>query len=199
MQIITSWDDWCDENFAIAGLLQTYNLPGIFYLPIKGTDWDRALKLQEMGFSIQSHSWTHPPDMKLLTTEQKVVEICASKYELEKITGKTVTSFCYPRGRYDQECVDLLQWIGYTEARTTKVLSSMVEDRYRTGTSIHVYQRIEYNGKPVVDVARDFYDKHKDDRDAVFHIWGHGWELNRDNLFNDLETILSYITKRGID
>ena len=107
MKIVLSFDDGCKLDMRIAELLDKYNLPGLFYIPVMWESYNRTkgwegLSQQDVldlsnRFEIGSHSITHA----LLTKVPSAVadyEIIQSKPMLEMAIGKKVTSFCYPRG-----------------------------------------------------------------------------------------------------
>ena len=67
-------------------------------------------KLKEMSdsgiISIQSHTETHP-DMTTVTDFD--LELKSNKAELEEITGKEVTAFAYPSGKYNAKVIEETQ------------------------------------------------------------------------------------------
>jgi peptidoglycan/xylan/chitin deacetylase (PgdA/CDA1 family) len=62
----------------------------------------QIVALEQVGWEIGSHSATHANFTDLSASEMEY-EIKGSRIELEKIVGKTVTSFSYPKGVYDDE------------------------------------------------------------------------------------------------
>lgn len=81
--------------------------------------WEQIVQLQSEGVQIGSHSVSHP-DLSKLSPEQQRGELLESKRELERRLGATVTSFCYPSGRYSQITVALAEEVGYQYAVTTQ-------------------------------------------------------------------------------
>lgn len=76
---------------------------------------EQLKELSDKGFEIGSHGMTH----SLLTAdymnkEKALNELQNSKQWLEAITGKPVTAFCFPAGRYNAEMIELAKQIGYT-------------------------------------------------------------------------------------
>lgn len=187
----TSWDDSCRQNMRLAKLLKKYNVDATFFIEANQTK--HAKKLLKMGFDIGSHTFIHPSDLKLLSSEAKRTEIVKSKKHMENLLGIEVLDFCYPRGRYDDECVELVKEAGYESARTTEVLKTSYEDKYKKPTTIHFYPRKEYDGWPVLAIAKDYLNKAKKE-DSYFHLWGHGWEIEKYDLWSDLEEFLKYAT-----
>lgn len=75
--------------------------------------------LSQSGMQIGSHSKSHPNFLELNATE-RTEELQHSKVILEKITGKEVTSFSFPFGFYDCECVEAVFSVGYSICCTSR-------------------------------------------------------------------------------
>ena len=71
--------------------------------------------LSDNGFEIGSHGMTHSLLTAEYMNENKIIfELNNSKIWLEKVTGKPVTSFCFPAGRYNAKMIELAKQVGYT-------------------------------------------------------------------------------------
>ena len=72
-------------------------------------------KLSDHGFEIGSHGMTHSLLTADYMTEGKALyEMRESKQWLEEITGKQVTAYCFPAGRYNASMIELAKNVGYT-------------------------------------------------------------------------------------
>ena len=60
--------------------------------------WSQIKEVAANGIEIGSHTCSHPR-LSLATDDELVSEIAGSRRRLEDITGKSVTSFCYPFGQ----------------------------------------------------------------------------------------------------
>ena len=49
-----------------------------------------------------------------MNAEKALIELQTSKQWLEAITGKPVTAYCFPAGRYNAKMIELAKQIGYT-------------------------------------------------------------------------------------
>jgi peptidoglycan/xylan/chitin deacetylase (PgdA/CDA1 family) len=89
-----------------------------FTIPFPSMQPAHRRQLSDMGMEIGSHSMTHP---KLNKTPGNLLEseIIDSKRMLEDQLGKAVTSFCYPKGRYNNNVLECVEKAGYTSAFTT--------------------------------------------------------------------------------
>ena len=82
--------------------------------------WDHVDIMNRDGFSIQSHTSTHPFITDL--TETKITEeLTKSKEQIEKKTGKVCEYFCPPGGRYSKKVKQMAIKSGY-KAVCTSVL-----------------------------------------------------------------------------
>ena len=72
-------------------------------------------ELSDKGFEIGSHGMTHSLLIADYMDEEKaLIELQISKQWLESVTGKPVTAYCFPAGRYDAEMIELAKQVGYT-------------------------------------------------------------------------------------
>lgn len=75
-------------------------------------------ELAESGFTIGSHGLTHPI-LTTLSNSEALREIRQSKTELERLLGRPVSFFAYPKGKYNMQIVNLVRQAGYTAALAT--------------------------------------------------------------------------------
>jgi len=188
-----SFDDGSIFDKKIAQLLEKYGFMGTFYIPSNCDLSPKIIKQISLKHEIGGHTETHPMDMKLLSYKNLVLEIKNNKEWLKELTGQPMDKFCYPRGRYNDNVIDVLKDEDFREGRTTQVLRTDIpEDPFRRDTTIHIYERSEYKGVPWHKMARTMFDKAKE-KDGYFHLWGHGWEINRDKNWHKFEKLLEYI------
>jgi len=190
-----SFDDGSKEDIRVAELLKKYGFTGTFFIPTntKGLKEEGIKKLVEMGMEIGGHTVNHPSDLKLLNNDELKFEIGRNKEMLENLINKDVTKFCYPRGRYNYNVKKVVKECGFKSARTTKVLDIQHQDEldlFEIRTSIHIYQRPEYDGRDWLELAKDLFLKAKKSH-GYFHVWGHGWELTKFNNWEKFENLLS--------
>ena len=79
---------------------------------------EQIRKLHQQGHEIGSHSVSHEI-LPLLNDADLELEIQQSKQQLEAVTQKPLSSFCYPNGDFDQRCLALVEKHGYQQAVTT--------------------------------------------------------------------------------
>ena len=193
-ELVTSWDDGRKQDIRLAELLRKYKLPAIFYIPIATrelTTWQIVDLAKD--FEIGGHTISHV-HLNLVSEEIAREEVVGCKNVLENLIGKEITSFCYPRGRFNDMAKKIIKEAGFKDARTTKVLYVDSEDPFETRTSVHAYNRPEYNGEGWFKVAIDMLEKVKE-YGGIYHLWGHSWEIDKYDWWNPLEELFKILRK----
>jgi len=194
MRIETSWDDARLPDLRLVALLRKHRLPAVFYIPSNCELEENDIRDLAETFEIGGHTVNHPQDLKLLSDEQLDYEIGENKRWLEELIGHPITKFCYPRGRYDDRVVEAVKRAGFTEARTVTIgCTTLPDDPFRRGTSVHTYNRQEYNGLPWPEYARQKFQEAK--IGGYFHLWGHSWEFEKYDGWEELEKLFEYINE----
>lgn len=205
MKILTSWDDASHEDLKIAELLKKYNLPGIFYWPVnleKSKNMKRVKKWLSLAeckeiaqsFEVGSHTITHQW-LSELNTKQARNEIFDSRKFWQDQTGQEINTFCYPRNKQNTIVRMLVKNAGYTSARTTIVGHlDPGQDLFQTPTTVHVgVDRVEYKDKSWEIFAREMLEKA--DENSIYHLFGHGWEIEASNDWKHLETLFKELSQ----
>jgi|TARA_Y100000310_G_scaffold270565_1_gene284494 peptidoglycan/xylan/chitin deacetylase (PgdA/CDA1 family) len=197
MRLEFSWDDGAVQDVRLAELLDKYGFKGTFYIPTNHGLTQDEIKKIAIRHEIGGHTETHPYDLKLLSGIDLKKQIGGNREYLKNLTGQYVEKFCYPRGRYDYRVIKYVKEAGFKSARTTKVLSTIFPvNPFEQDTTIHCFQRNEYNGQDWLEVALEFLAKCKMRKgDLVYHVWGHSWELDKNDDWERLEILLKQIKK----
>lgn len=219
--ITTSWDDGSVLDKKIVRLLRRYGLKGTFYIAprLAGRPLLSPSDIREIaasGMEIGAHTLTHPR-LSTLCLPDKEREIAGSKRELEHITGREITAFCYPKGDYDGETVELVRSAGFRFARTTACFNLQNSpDRFRVRTSIHFsrqpfpllfrhnlrlgnlsglmeWGRLGFETDPVRLVKKMLVSLRGSG--GILHLWGHSWEIERYNMGKELEEAVRMLSK----
>lgn len=140
-----TFDDGFRDNFTAAlPVLQRENLPATVYLAtdfiggkelpvlrdrsgIPPLDWEMVREMAAAGVALGAHTLTHPslPDLDDSALEREIRD-CGARIESE--TGIRPSTFCYPRGRFDDRTRDAVARAGYTLALSTLPGSVDCED-----------------------------------------------------------------------
>lgn len=201
VSFVTSWDDYSPENMRLAKLLKEFDIPATFFIETGSAEAQAQIRqLHELGFNIGCHGHQHVP-LRQITLPEARSELDISSGLINQITGQRPKILAYPRGRYNDEVVELVRSMGFKYARTTKV--GHTEDPFDdliTGTTVHVYSgRKEYEGKTWLEYALEMWKQVKMSK-STFHIWGHAWEMDRDEEWENLRKFFDIVVseEKGI-
>lgn len=125
--IVLTFDDNTKGLYHYAyPLLKAYNYPATFFIhtdyvgvrTVKDhCTWDELREMQRSGLiSVQSHTRTHPPDLRKLSDARLRKELLESKQIIERQMGKPVFAFAYTEGNYDARVVRMVAEAGYKMA-----------------------------------------------------------------------------------
>jgi glycosyltransferase involved in cell wall biosynthesis/peptidoglycan/xylan/chitin deacetylase (PgdA/CDA1 family) len=216
--VTTSWDDGHKLDLKLAEMLKRYGIGATFYVSPQTAEFsiDERLTAEEIrhiaqDFEIGAHTMTHPHLGNLNATAARW-EIVTSKEVLEFITGKPVSSFCYPYGDYTQETKRLVQEAGFSSARSVKRFMTHSSDQMAIGTSVDTF---DHRGDGIFSVLRlcgrrpwQVCRLHRWDnlakvmfaqareRGEVFHLWGHSHEIEAHNCWRRLEAFLTWLREQ---
>lgn len=191
-ELVISFDDYHPLNIRLAEMLKTRDLPGIFFIEtLKKEAKEQIARIHEMGFKIGCHTLSHVQDLKALNVEECRAEMQIAKRQIEDITGEPCETLAYPRGRFNDQVIEIAKNSGFKEARTTHVLKTEpTQDSFRTPTTIHIYSgRKEYGGRNWIQMA-EFYLDHVLRKGGIFHLWGHAEEIDRNGEWVRLDHFL---------
>jgi len=193
LKLRTSWDDGTKTDILLAIILAKYNIPATFFIPTMCELTGYDIKFLSKFFEIGGHTYSHPQDLKLLSDKNLKFEIEDNKKWLENIISRTITEFCYPRGRYNEEVVWAVKMAGYKSARTTVVGETGIEDPYKLNTAIHILDsRKEYNGESWNKIGVRLAMQ-ASITEEEFHIWGHSEEIKRFDDFDRLADFFNFL------
>lgn len=204
-----SFDDGAKEDLRLADLMTKYGIQDvIFYVPAEWQTHNLALGREPLSlkdlnnladvFDVGSHTITHPL-LTRIPLHEAIYEIVESKALLEQLLGMGIDSFCYPRGYANPELKELVRG-NYESARNTLV-GNLEEpaDRVWESTTVHAggKRRKEYEGKTWLGeglrLLKEAIAMSEEGKEPVYHIFGHSWELTREQGWDDLEILLKEI------
>src|SRR5579884_1732902 len=121
--ITTSWDDGHPLDLRVASVLARHGVRGTFYVPFRAVagrllSVSQMRELLAMGMEIGSHTVTHPV-LTRLPLDEVDHELRDSRRMLEDLLGREVTSFGYPRGKFNAMVAQRAALAGYRICRTT--------------------------------------------------------------------------------
>jgi peptidoglycan-N-acetylglucosamine deacetylase len=207
--VTTSWDDGHKLDLKLAHLLQKYNIPATFYISPANREFSKKDLLSEQeiqslskNFEIGGHT-LHHPNLAQVSLGDAVDDIKAGKEMLESIVGNKIKTFAYPYGAYTEQVQKTMPDLGFVVARTTKRFSIVASsEKSALSTTVHVYTHMtdmlrlpKYQTIKWQKLARYFFDQVMESG-GIFHLWGHSWEIDKNNEWRNLEEILQYISNQ---
>ena len=214
--VTTSWDDGHPADLRLADLLDKHGIEGTFYVPCANSECKPVMSPSEIGllgsrFEIGGHTQDHV-SLTELDPQVAADQIGTNKHWLEDLLGREIYGFAYVRGHHNRLIRDIVERTGFRYARTIKNLAcSPGFDRLQIPTTLQFYahSRTTYlrnflSGGPTFKRSRILGTVLAEDlmptrflRVATlcgrlgnhFHLWGHSWELDDHDLWNDLERL----------
>jgi len=219
--VTTSWDDGHPLDLRLAELLQKYDVPATFYIPLDNAEREcmspQQIREIAQSFDIGGHTYHHLvlTEIPLQEVKKEVVE---GKKRLEDIIGREVVSFCYPRGKYNDEVIDIVRNAGFIGARTVRSAIRSIKDPFKMGTTAYAsywHFGLAHYFKHAI-ASQDFglfsfilrknllinsWDKvaiktldFVVDDGGIWHLWGHSWSIEDNNNWAKLERLLREVS-----
>lgn len=217
----TSWDDGSIYDLRLASLLAKYNIKGTFYIPLKNKERRDSLSPAQINeiaeqFEVGAHTYSHT----VLTEVRDSIawnEIKGCKNALEDILGKEIKAFCFPRGKYNSLHLELVREAGFSFARTTgylRIFNVVDKQKRLMHTTIQFFphkprtyfisslKRGDFEGFRIALSSftnlnftsfLNYILQQAEQKNGIFHLWGHSWEIQEYNLWNKLEDFLKQI------
>jgi len=218
--VTTSWDDGGAFDLTLAERLREHGVSGTFYWSV---DCDRfpmpsskdCKEILALDMEVGSHTMTHP-DLTATKSEDLIWELEESKIRLEVLTGREVSSFCYPFGYFDRRTSGAVARAGYSLGRTTvgfrKELGAdpfqmpVTFQVYPHGRRVHASHAVKERngiglgrwlsvyraGTDLVALTAAAVDEVRTSG-GFLHLWGHSWEIEEYGLWGALDQVLGVL------
>ena len=227
VSIVTlSWDDDDRTNLKVAELLAARKLRGTFYVTSGGLGKNSSLSTSELrslsdaGFEIGAHSVSHPV-LPELNRRDLACEVVKCKNVLEQALGTEVTSFAYPKGRYNAAVIAEVKKAGYHCARGVRLLSISSDfPPFEMPISIQAYphrktsyvknlvrrrevgallrsSRFIVGSKGWVALGKALFEKVLRDG-GIWHLSGHSWQTEKIGGWGELEEMLDHVCGHAV-
>lgn len=133
--VILTFDDGGLDNYHVAfPILAKYGLRGTFFV-ITGRvgaagqmDWDDLRAMAAQGMSIESHTVSHPADLRTVDDSRLAKELDDSRDAIAGNLGLTPESLSYPCGKSDARVLAAAKAAGYLMAVSTNAGSDVGAD-----------------------------------------------------------------------
>ncbi len=203
-----SYDDGVEQDerlieiFDKYGLKCTFNISGGLFAP-EGTVYPagrvhRPLTLEKSleiynknGHEVATHGYTHPW-LEKLTESGATYEILKDREVLESVFGCIVKGNAYPYGAYSDSVVEAMKKCGIVYARTTRTT-----ERFDIPTDwLRLHPTCHHNNPRVFELCDKFIEM-KNEAPQLFYLWGHSFELEKDNNWDRIEQISEKISGKS--
>lgn len=121
--VITFDDGWKDQMMYAFPILNKYHYPATFFVFTNAIgrkaflSWSDIDTIRKEGYTIGSHTRSHPYLTHVSDPAALADEIAGSKRVLEAHLHTPITQFAYPFGQYNATIVDMVRKAGYASAR----------------------------------------------------------------------------------
>lgn len=225
MKIAFSWDDGALEDQKLFELHAKYGLPGMFFVPTRNKEGRDVLtpeiirKAPKEYISFGGHTENHTY-LTSIPIEQVESEVVNNKKYLENILGHEVQDFCLPGGAYNSEIINIV----YKHFKTIRTADTM-NFRYFSGIlkpAFHFYPRgnkslfgnavrsknyvyaayvMAHYRESYFDLLESMIKRELCNDNCVFVVWGHSWELEKFQLWEELEHFmkLDYVKNNVVE
>lgn len=217
-----SIDDGHPSDTRMAALLAKHGLRATFYIPLKNREGPPVMsaeQIREVGqaFEIGSHTLDHCYLNSVDASEAKL-QIDCGKAALEYIIGRPVAGFCYPGGKFNRHHLELVRGAGFLYARTTANLYvERGKHPFEVPTTIQFYphprsvylrnflqfgnwrkrseaMKLAWRADHWIDRIYLLFD-HACAQEGVFHLWAHSQEIDRLELWSDLDDFFAHVAR----
>lgn len=203
-------DDGHPLDLRVAKILSKKGYQAIFYIPVRNSEGLPTLNRKEIlslsrNFEIGSHTLSHTV-LTGLSTKKIKQEIRGGKETLEDIVGKKVTSFCPPKGKYNQKVLEIAKELGIFDVRSVRIVNFRKAEREGLWhPNLHIYphplwldlagclknldlisfiDRARYSNIEHLKLAKIF-------KAGSFtpYFWLHSWEIDKEGLWDILSKL----------
>ena len=156
-------------------------------IPIERHDLNFDKYLYE-GHEIASHSLTHP-HLTMCPGEVISKEVGEDVLNLEKITGKPITTFAFPFSDWDERCIEIIKHI-----HNLKVIRlSDIDTSFKFPKDLH---HVKITSLEIYD-ALVLVDQFIKDKEAQLFVFvSHGYDFYMNHSYEQLELLCQKVTKR---
>lgn len=217
MKIVFSWDDGALEDQKLFELHEKYSIPGIFFVPTENREGRKVLTPEMMRraeseyISFGGHTQHHIYLTELSVNEVEV-EVADNQKYLEDVLGHEINHFCLPGGKSTNQILETI-FEYYKTIRTADTMNfkcggnllrpsvhffdrgirSMLGNSYINKSIRQMFYVATHLNTPYFEMVKGLIRSVEKDKAGVVAIWGHSWELEEYNLWDELEELLRYL------
>ena len=200
-----TYDDGILQDVRFVELLNKYNLKGTFNLNsglmenefewthesgvvIKRLPKEKVLSLYK-GHEIASHTLTHTY-LEGKSNDEIMFELKEDKKNLENLFNREIKGFAVPFDYYSDLIEDCTKKCGFEYARISEEILS-----FKPQTDYHRWKATVFHlDKSLEKLSNDFISC--DEELALFQIVGHSYDLDTENMWDEIESIFKEISSQ---
>lgn len=147
--LLTFDDGWIDNFFHAFPVLKKFSFNATIFLICNTIEnhqqfpeyltFNQIVEMQDQSIDFGSHT-LHHKELPMLDYDEVIKEISYSKMYLEKKLNTDIISFCYPRGKYNDNIISIVSEAGYDIAFTIN------PGRNKVGCNMLMLNRTEISG-----------------------------------------------------
>lgn len=206
-----SYDDGISQDERLIEIFNKYGLKATFNINsgLLGTEYKLSIENKDVshikfkpedvkkvykGHEIASHTLTHPR-LTQLSEAEIITQVEEDREALSRIAGYNVVGMAYPCGGNNQNerVANIIRqntYIKYARTIISNYSFGLQDDLYRFHPTVH---HVEWN--KMWELTKTFIDS-KSARPSLFYIWGHSYEFDIDNTWDDFEEICKELSRR---
>ena len=221
MKIVFSWDDGALEDQKMFELHEKYQLPGMFFVPTRnreGRDVITAMQIKNaesnfVSFGGHTHNHTFLTDIPLTDVEMEILE---NKKYLENIVGHEIRHFCLPGGKYNDEILNITSKY-FKTIRTADTMNfsysgmvvkpsfhffprgkkSLIGNSVKHFSFNEMFYVMNHYNTDYFDLINKMIINDKERDNKVIVIWGHSWEIEQKQLWDELDSLFRVVKQSG--
>ena len=210
-------DDGITQDARIIEILKKYNAYcATFFINtgLFGKDWTSMVSQQEgkqvshlryteaelktgiyKGFDLECHGYSHASlDNFDTRPEHLKKQILPDVSKIAEISGYKPVGLAYPVGPYTIDTIDnLLANTDIRFARTTTTTNSFK----LPSNFMKWHPTAAIVDRNILDVAQRFLDTEPTDSDMLFYVWGHGYNLDSSDYWDEFEALIKMLAEDG--
>ncbi len=185
-----SYDDGAVYDIRLVEIFNKYGFKGSFHLNSGFFGDDTHIKADDVrslyeGHEVSVHTVTHP-SLTALPDQHVFTQAFEDRRTLEALCGYVVRGMSYPHGAYNDNVMRILKSAGIVCSRTTVATNSFALPNDFLAWHPTCHHNDDLDGLLDTFINYKFLPPL-----AVFFIWGHSHEFNRNNNWEIIENFCS--------
>lgn len=189
-----SFDDGRIYDRTLIDIFNRYGIKGTFHLNSGFLDCENyvtSLEVKDLykGHEVACHTVTHP-HLTELSQQQVIDEITKDKETLENLVGYPVRGISSPFGEYNSSVIEAMKICDMeynrTVIRTYEYKQPVDFMEWHPTHHIRVFEKELF----------DYFLKNPFDDMRILYLWGHSYEFNDNNTWDEIEKVCAYLGNR---